>query len=106
MFAHSTLAPGHRKTCTQPHCPFKAKGFKADDLPEEGRKFLDGALNGEMHSAAYGISFRPVCRLCAQNVMMGKKAFHTASEWKHLDDMGSWHARRHRRSNHWGYRHC
>ena len=49
------------------------------------------------------ISVRPQCVYCIMRVMQGQKAHLTEAEWSHLDDLGHWHYRRHRRNRHWGY---
>jgi len=96
--------PGHKVVCTQPWCPLKAHGFKAEDLADLLIRYLAGESREVMVPEAKRIAVRHVCRFCALNVMQGKNTYLTEPEWQRLDELGQWHHRRYRRKEIWGYR--
>jgi hypothetical protein len=103
---NSSLVPhsGHRVTCTQPWCPIKAHGLKAEDLANWFVRFLAGESRAELAPDDRKFSIRRNCRSCALNVMQGKKTHLTESEWQYLDELGHRYHKRHRRREIWGNR--
>jgi len=98
------LKPGHRATCTQPWCPLKVNGLKAEDLADWFVRFLAGESQEDLVPETRKFSVGRNCRSCAFNVMQGKKTYLTESQWQQLDELGQWHHRRYRRREIFGYR--
>lgn len=86
-----------RPRCEQPACLLKHGQLNAERLAEYLVQMLAGSTPNAIQPDSECICPRPACTSCALSAIQGGRTYFTDSEWRHLDELGQWHHRRHRR---------
>ncbi|MFT5351592.1 MAG: hypothetical protein ACI9MF_002415 [Gammaproteobacteria bacterium] len=97
MNRNRKLGPMPSTICVQPDCPLKDSGLDSTCLAKILQKALAGNSLDSLIPEGKRIDMRSQCLECIERVMLGGRAFLTASEWDLLNELGQWHRRRERR---------